>query len=377
MKHFNSTMKAFCVSLLTVLWGLPAFAGNYPTVKELIGRYTFNGECVLDNDVTVPKTTGYEMAVLPGAGADEICIYGFLGYGGGITATYNQENGTLACTQVEAAICMQNTLMVALDGKGVSLNLNYQVELKNGVPVITALSDLTAKVIDMSAGVWGNAVCKAGYTLTKSTQTWLLADVTGDYDITTPRVELTTVMEATEDFTLTIQAKDNNKVELSGWFGLDEKLEGTYMESGIILLPHDALFANGMYFGNGPDGYNPDVAPYFFVGQNKVTSPCSFVLDNGADMTNPDEPMPLQFSFIGAEGIRKGSAVSTLSNDILKVYGSEAAIVVENANVEQIALYDVQGMRLATSVSASARFDGLARGIYIVKVGRQVRKVKL
>ena len=155
---------------------------------------------------------------------------------------------------------------------------------------------------------------------------------------------------------------------------MNSKVTGTfYAEGGIIVLPHDVQLANGMYFGQGdPDmgGYNPNEAVYFLVGDGKLVTPGYVLLDNGYDeMTG----MPLQYAVIGGEAVKKGLGIAgTVAEGDGSIYVADGVIYVENG--ETVAVYNLQGMKVAEGIS---QIDGLKAGIYVVKAGNRTAKVAL
>ena len=104
MRKSTSNFKAVLIALFAVSLGVEMVsAAGFPSVKDLYGRYKFSGECSYVDMVSgaageapVPATTDYNMAVLPGESENEVKVLGFFGYGGGVTLTYNQEDGTLS-----------------------------------------------------------------------------------------------------------------------------------------------------------------------------------------------------------------------------------------------------------------------------------------
>ena len=103
MRKSTSIFKAVLIALFAVSLGVEMVsAAGFPSVKDLYGRYKFSGECSyvdmvsgVAGEAPVPATTDYNMAVLPGESENEVKVLGFFGYGGGVTLTYNQEDGTL------------------------------------------------------------------------------------------------------------------------------------------------------------------------------------------------------------------------------------------------------------------------------------------
>ena len=122
-KSTSINFKAVLIALFVVSLGIEMVsAAGFPSVKELYGRYKFSGECSYVDMVSGaageapdPATTGYNMAVLPGESENELKVLGFFGYGGGVTLTYNQEDGTLKGETPTAVFMMGMNLMVVAD----------------------------------------------------------------------------------------------------------------------------------------------------------------------------------------------------------------------------------------------------------------------
>lgn len=390
MKHFTLNLRALCaVVFLSVAVGLSA--ADYPTLADLYGRYTFNGEMTLVEDpegegsVEPVSRTGYTMVVLPGAGENEVRILGFFGYGGGLTATYDEEKGTLFCHQNAFFLC---TAMDFISGAGLMayvdagmgdegplyLDLTYNVAKTEDGIVITAAEGLTAVAMSaIGAAEWTYA---AGYTLTKSDVNVPVSSVTGTYAFEGRDVVSTTV-DATENFNLTVTEEADGKLGLSGLFGIDEKISADYMQNGgIILLPHDFTYSNGWFMGDNMDFgvMLQEAEPYLLVdASGHITTSSSFILNGEPDEAM--EGMMTSFSFYGGQGKKGGDAVRTVAAGDVKVKACGDAIEVMAPQAAAIRLYNAQGALVGAAEAASARFANLQSGIYVVKVAGSAVKV--
>lgn len=319
MRKSTSIFKAVLIALFAVSLGVEMVsAAGFPSVKDLYGRYKFSGECSyvdmvsgVAGEAPVPATTDYNMAVLPGESENEVKVLGFFGYGGGVTLTYNQEDGTLKGETPTAVFIMGMNLMVVADAAstGGTVVFNYQVAEKDGKIQITAqnaLEDVT--IMDMENGIMGMLSYASAYTMTKEEVSYNLSDVIGEYDFASTRVDNNLLADASENFKLKITGNTSETissgVSLGNWFGVEntDVTAEFYADGGILVLPHDMKLANGMCFGQQPTeegGYNPNEAPFFFVEKDKLVTPGYLVLDNGFDEVME---MPLQMSVVGGEG---------------------------------------------------------------------------
>ena len=382
----NFTLKLWMAGslLLALLLGTQGVAAaEYPSIEELYGRYRFSGELTwTDMGGTSPEApvpaTDYNMIVLPGENENEVKLLGFFGYGNGVTLNYDAATGVLSGSTPTVIFFMTGSAMVTADmaATGGTVDFSYQVSEEEGRIVLTAqnaLSDVT--YMDMMVGAMGSMSYAAGYTLTKESVTADVNDVAGTYEFTSSVVDMNTIPEGSDIFDLNVTVDGDGKVTFENWFGIaDTKVTGTfYAEGGIIVLPHDVQLANGMYFGQGdPDmgGYNPNEAVYFLVGGGKLVTPGYVLLDNGYDeMTG----MPLQYAVIGGEAVKKGLGIAgTVAEGDGSIYVADGVIYVENG--ETVAVYNLQGMKVAEGIS---QIDGLKAGIYVVKAGNRTAKVAL
>lgn len=393
MRNSTLRMKTFGVIMLAFFLGVQAVsAQDFPTVKELYGRYKFSGECSFVDmmtgepaDAPVPATTDYNMAVLPGEGENEVKILGFFGYGGGVTLTYNPENGTLKGETPTAIFVMGMNIMVAADAAATdgTVVFNYQVTKEDGQIRFTAQNALEGVTLtDMETDVMGVLSYASGYTLTKENVSCTLTDVIGNYDFVGTRVDNNLLEDAFEEFKMKITensaASDVPTVTMGNWFDVEntDVTAEFYADGGILVLPHDVKLANGMCFGQQPTeegGYNPNEAPFFFVEKGKLASPCYIVLDNGID--EDMEGMPLQMSVIGGEAVKDMSSISSRCIKDVKIYGADGIIRVDGAEDAVVRVYDLQGVLVASAQGATVSFDGLKAGLYLVKIGEQAAKV--
>lgn len=387
-KSTSINFKAVLIALFVVSLGIEMVsAAGFPSVKELYGRYKFSGECSYVDMVSgaageapVPATTGYNMAVLPGESENELKVLGFFGYGGGVTLTYNQEDGTLKGETPTAVFMMGMNLMVVADAAstGGTVVFNYQVTEKDGKIEITAQNALeNVTIMDMEDGIMGMLSYASAYTMTKEDISYNLSDVIGEYDFVSTRVDNNLLADASENFKLKITGNTSETVpsgvSVGNWFGVEntEVAAEFYADGGILVLPHDVKLANGMCFGAQPEeegGYNPNEASFFFVEKDKLVTPGYLVLDNGFDEA-------LQMAVIGGEAVKTGSGISSRCIKDVKIYSSDGSIRVEGLESAEISVFDAQGMLVSSVHGATAAFGGLKSGLYLVKVGSQTAKV--
>lgn len=391
-KSTSINFKAVLIALFVVSLGIEMVsAAGFPSVKELYGRYKFSGECSYVDMVSgaageapVPATTGYNMAVLPGESENELKVLGFFGYGGGVTLTYNQEDGTLKGETPTAVFMMGMNLMVVADAAstGGTVVFNYQVTEKDGKIEITAQNALeNVTIMDMEDGIMGMLSYASAYTMTKEDISYNLSDVIGEYDFASTRVDNNLLADASENFKLKITGNTSETVpsgvSVGNWFGVEntEVAAEFYADGGILVLPHDVKLANGMCFGAQPEeegGYNPNEASFFFVEKDKLVTPGYLVLDNGFDEVME---MSLQMAVIGGEAVKTGSGISSRCIKDVKIYGSDGSIRVEGLESVEISVFDAQGMLVSSVHGATAAFGSLKSGLYLVKVGSQTAKV--
>lgn len=392
MRKTTLGFKAFLIALFFVSLAVDMVsAAGFPSVKDLYGRYKFNGECTYidmsaqeQGEAPVPATTGYSMAVLPGEHENEVKVLGFFGYGGGVTLTYNQEDGTLKGETPTVVFVMGMNLMVVADAeyRGETVVFDYQVTEEDGKIRFTAQNALEdVSVMDMENSAMGTLAYAAGYTLTKENVSYDLGDVLGEYDFTAARVDNNFLADAFEDFKLKVTGNLSEvvppTVTLGNWFGVEntDVTAEFYADGGILVLPHDMKLANGMYFGQQPadeGGYNPNEVPFFFVEKDKLVVPGYLVLDNGFDEVME---MPLQMSVVGGEAVKAGSSISSRCIKGVKIYSSDGSIRVDGLEDAEISVFDAQGMLVASAHGATAAFNGLKSGLYLVKFGNQTTKV--
>lgn len=405
MERFTKRMCAFAVALLAAFLVVPtAFAADYPTLAELYGRYTFNGEMTSmaeeqgQSALEPAARTGYTMVVVPGEEANTVKILGFCGYGGGMTATYDEASGKLHCGQNNFFVCGSSSvtgagLMVTADA-GVTgdyeplyFDLNFQVSEQDGKIVITSAEDLKVMAMGGMTGAgfemdyWTYA---AGYTLTKENVNLSATDVAGVYAFKGTEVIDTSVGEAFEEFDLTVANKSEGKVGLSGLFGFNDEIEADYLaDGGIILLPRDFTFSNGLFMGNkegtGEEYFGMDAvirqeaAPWILVEDGKLASPSTFSVNGAFDDAMFVTPA---FSFCGGTAAKKdGSGVAdAVAAGNLNVTPTEGGIRVDAPEAVTISIYDACAVKVAGAVASSAEFSGLQPGVYIVKAGEYTKK---
>ena len=115
-------------------------------------------------------------------------------------------------------------------------------------------------------------------------------------------------------------------------------------------------------------------APYFYVEDGKLVSPCSFYVYNG----DYDEMLMgvATFSFIGGEAEKEGGegiASQTLGRD--GIYVADGVVYVDNTDGSVVYVYDLQGVKVAEAAGASVQVGNLKPGIYVVKAGGRTAKV--
>ena len=109
-----------------------------------------------------------------------------------------------------------------------------------------------------------------------------------------------------------------------------------------------------------------------FCGKRQVGDSSYLVLDNGFDEVME---MPLQMSVIGGEAVKAGSSISSRCLKDVKIYSSDGSIRVDGLEDAEICVFDAQGMLVASAHGATAAFNGLKSGLYLVKFGNQTAKV--
>lgn len=404
MKNFTSNLNALFVALFAVLYGVQGVrAEGFPKVEELYGRYTFSGEFIgefmeqVDETTMVPvdcpfATTGYEMAVVPGGNENEVQLLGFFGMGGGVTLTYNPEDGTLKGAMPDVCFMMSGTSQLVASGnwpdypEGMPENVEFNYSIsQDGDGAIIIKSDKAlenVQYMDMMMGVMGTASYSAGYTLTKSGVSYGLSDVTGMYEFKAASVDIltSTYPDASDVFDLKVDvvAGEDDMVELDNWFGVpDTKVKAKfYADGGLLVLPHDVKLANGMYFGQQPaeeGGYNPNPAPFFFVQEGKLVSYSYFNLFAGMDEVMG---MELRYTVIGGEAVKKtGESVGAYRAGQTRIFAGDGEIRVENIGNGRIYVFDAQGISVASAQGETVEFNGLKAGLYIVKAGERTVKI--
>ena len=103
-----------------------------------------------------------------------------------------------------------------------------------------------------------------------------------------------------------------------------------------------------------------------------MVTPGYLVLDNGFDEVME---MPLQMSVVGGEAVKAGSSISSRCIKDVKIYSSDGSIRVDGLEDAEICVFDAQGMLVASAHGATAAFNGLKSGLYLVKFGNQTAKV--
>lgn len=396
MKDFTLKLWATCSLLLVLLvGGSTVSAAEYPSLEDLYGRYHFSGEFsseLMDLvtyetvDVSIPATTDYDMVILPDTTANSVRILGFFGYGNGIVAKYDAATGTLTCDQEAAYLCGNMYLdmstyegvgaQVVLDGGlGGSLGYTYTVTEQDGVVQLVASSPMEATYMSYAGnGVMGTLSYAAGYTLTKEDKTVSMSDAVGTYSFSGKEVITPTLADATEVFDLTVSDAGNGKVTLTGLYGIDEDVEADYYEDGgVIVLPETHQYSNGLYWGQlTMDVMAMEYAPYLYVEDGKLVSPCSFYVYGAYDEMLMGAAT---LSFLGAEAVKDdGTGVASVLTGDENIYVADGTIYVANAD-DAVYVYNLQGVKVAEAAGASVWIDGLQKGIYIVKAGNRAVKV--
>ncbi len=389
MKNYTLILKSLSVVLFSLFCGVQTlWAEKFPTVNELCGRYILRGEFTYTplsgtSAVPVPATDECEMAVVPGSNENEVQILGFFGYGGGLTLRYNQADGTLKGETEAVILCMGHNLpMCVVDAGGKIMSFTYTVGVKNGQMVITAGETLKASY--MNADDKGTLTCGAGYTMTKQKISRTLTGGTYAFRADAGGMDMTSSLNGFEEFDLQIsygdeEANGGKKVQTRGWFDMKDALVDAvyYEDGGILMMPHEQQLGEGMYFGQFPSdegGYNPNAAPFFFVGADgKLTSPGYFVLDEGLDEKTGN---PVQLSFLGAEAKLTATGVAGQKDgDDDRVYVRDGVVCMDASESIAVRVYGLTGSVVAEECGASVRIGGLARGLYIVKAGARATKV--
>lgn len=390
MRNFTLKLWAAGSLLLALLLGTQTVAAaEFPAIEELYGRYRFSGELTWEDGTENPEipvpATDYEMVVLPDTAANKVRILGFLGLGNGIVATYDAATGTLSCDQEAAFLCANidyftfTGLQVALDGgDGGSLGYTYSVTEENGVIQLTSLSQMNGMYMDLFASSQAMFTYASGYTLTKEDISVSLSSASGTYSFTGNKVVSTSLPDVSEIFELTLSDAGDGKVSLKGLYGIDEEVEATYFEDGgLVLLPEEYSFSNGLYWGQMTmDVMVSECAPYLYVEDGKLYSPCSFFLYGPFDEMMGGAPT---FSFIGGEAVKKadGDGIASYHNTADGICVSDGVIYVTNAEEAPVVVYDLAGVKVAEANGASVAISGLQSGIYVVKAGNRTAKVAL
>ncbi len=395
MRKITSRTYAWIVAVLMCsLCASPSFATDYPTLSELFGRYTFSGTFVSANETSGKAVqepvarTGYTMIVVPGTEANTVLVQGFFGYGGGLTATYNEAEGKLHCAQNAFFACANidmrslDGLMVYADaGVGKFFDLNFQVSRQDGQIVITALEDVKFTAMGDERDTWTYA---SGYTLTRETVNVPVGNIAGTCDFKGNEAIQTSYGEPFEEFELTLTPKADGKVTVKGLFDFtEEEIEADYFaDGGILLFPRDYIFSNGAFMGSRegtPENDFADVvvrqeaAPYMLVEDGKLVTMSSFIVNGKYDGVQSMTPA---FSFLGGEGVLKSDGVDDVpAVGTPVVVSTKGGIRVQVAGVTSIAVYDMRAVKVAEATAASAEFGGLPAGVYVVKVGGQAVKV--
>lgn len=375
---------ALLAMLMLVGGSATAWAQNYPTLSELTGRYRLTGDCMVEGD-GFPVTTDYNMVILPGAEEGTVQLNGFFGYGGGLTGTYDEQTGTLHFSAGGAYLCAtmdsywsSGEFIVADPGVGGTIELGFTITRseEGGIVLTTDSSFIAMDQFRSAAAGYMN-----GFTLTKESVSKPLSDLAGTYHFTSRTGMIANMLEsASDEFTMTVTPSGDNKVTISGLFGLPEcVVEATYYEDGgIVVLPRDVAFTDELYMGNNEEmgvmAY--EAAPYFYVNDTEWTTSSSFILNGSIDW---DMEMFLSASFVG------GKAVKTTEDAVQHVASaSNAQIVVEGGVItvtspvaENVRVYDVQGRMVASAAGTKVTIASLPTGVYLVKVGKDTCKIAL
>ncbi len=377
MMNFTTKLKTLCLCTISLLFSSAMLADTYPGSDELIGRYHFSGKCSVEAP-NVPAVNDYDVIILPTEVENQFYICGMFGFGGGITTTYNPEEGTLTCNS-EGYLCSNFDLYTTGEGYWFLYSCSQspcilEVKNDNGI-ILTATTSLNG--MDLTS--YSEVAYEAGFTLTKKDVNIPAEELAGSYDFkSNSGAILNFIEEAKSDFTLNITANGEDKVNIKGLFGFNDVIEATYMkEAGIILLPHNYTFSNEMLMGddenNGQINFEP--YPYFLVNKSSLETPSSFILNNGFDETLE---MPVQFSFTGGTAsITDPDAVkSTVSNDV-NISVNKGTINVIAPEKENITVYSIQGTKIGSIHSQNASFSNLTPGTYVVSAGKTNIKVNV
>ncbi|MCM1107613.1 MAG: hypothetical protein NC388_01020 [Clostridium sp.] len=391
------TLRKQMFMLLLMIAGY-ATAQN-PAITELYGRYTFSGDCMLQN-ATVPAETDYEVALLPGDADGQVKIQGIMGYSGAVNLVYDQENGTLTSPMVDLGdgnpifpggmLCgTYMTYYMAMQMTPASFTVAVQdgnIVLTSTDVFMVAIADPDAELTEEEEEEGALAMYAPGVTLTKTAVNKPISEVTGTYNLTSDYIDFMLIDGASENFQLTVTEKDGaeNTLVLNGLFGMENaSVEAQYMpESGLIVMPMETEMPNGMYFGFSPESQeeqgmkNYNDQPVFFAADNTLSSPSFFILDNGVD---EEMEMPLLFTFLRATAtkvIEGGSSIHTqTAAGRLNISAQKNTLSVESAEATDIRVFNAQGAAVGTAHASAATFNGLPAGIYIVKAGERCLKI--
>lgn len=406
MKIFTLRKKLSVIAVIVMSFcSSSVFADEFPTLNELYGRYVFNGTLTSEAEeagesrIEPAAETGYTVVVIPGAEDNTVQVLGFFGYGGGFTATYNESEGKLTFSKNNFFLCgvfsyMASEGVMAYVDAGMendnetpkTLDYVFNVSKEGGNVVITATNDMVAKVMAYTErgperDTW---TYSAGYTLTMNSNNIPVSEAEGVYEFKSDNLVDIFIDDVSEKFDLTVTAKDAGKVVISGLFGLPDEIEADYQaDGGIIILPSDFTFSNGTFTGSregtaeyyNADAVNrQDAAPYLLVGESGLVTPSSFILNGEFD---DNLYMTLSFSFIGGTATKKTTEGidNILSQGQLSIKTAPASIIVTTDGKETVTVYNAQGATIGRTNAYTARFDGLAAGLYFVNAGNDTVKV--
>ncbi len=369
-------------------------AESHPSLSELIGRYRLSGECTVEGDDLIPAATDYNIAILPGAEDGTVQLNGWFGYGGGFAGTYDETTGVLSCSIPAAYLCATvdafwtSGVMAIIDpGQGNTADLKFSVSRTEGGLVLSTDGSLIVQASRLSDMMQEGASAGYlnGFTLTKETVNRPLSELSGTYAFKASSEMISnTVQDASDEFEMTVSVSGDNKVTISGLFGIPScVVEATYYEeSGIVVFPHDVRFTDKLFMGDDMDNgiMAFESAPYFYVNGTEWVSPSSFILNGGMEMDMDYEmEMPLVCSFVGGKAVKQNAdAIQTVGTDNgIRIAAANNTITVTSPVVETLNVYDVQGRVVASATGTKMTVDSLPTGLYIVKAGKDTRKIML
>ena len=396
MRKFDLRMNV--VALLTLFMlvgnGMTAWAEGYPSLSELVGRYRLTGECMVEGEGVFPSTTDYDIVILPGEDEGTVQLNGWFGFGGGFSGTYDESTGVLSCSFPAAYLCANMDLfytagvMATIDaGSNGMINLKFAMSTTSDGIVLSTDSSLVAQAFSMSDMMSSEAAAGylQGFTLTKQSVNVPQSELPGTYQFKGRSGLISNMVDgAGDEFTMTVSSSGDNKLKISGLFGIPEcMVEATYYaDGGIVVFPHDVRFTEKLFMGNDMENgiMAYEAAPYFFVNGTEWTSPSSFILNGGMEMDMDYEmEMPQVCSFIGGTAVKTGTdAIQTVGiASKAQITVANKVITVASPSVETVKVYDVQGLVVASAIGTKVTINSLPAGMYIVKVGKEACKIAL